>query len=87
VLEESAVPAVLARITPLWFVKKYLWPVTPGVEGEAVTLYDKLPVPAVQANVYPLLVKPASTESIKSAAVEDGDVAGPRAAIEGGYVP
>jgi hypothetical protein len=50
VLEESAAPAVLARITPLWSVKKYLWPVTPAVDGAAVMLYDRLPVPADQVN-------------------------------------
>ena len=37
VLEESARPFALARIVPLWSVKKDLWPVVPGVTGLAAT--------------------------------------------------
>ena len=35
VLEASATPLALARIVPLWSVKKDLWPVVPSVTGLA----------------------------------------------------
>ena len=76
-------PSVVWRITPLWSVKNFRWPVEEDV-GVATIEYDVMGVPATAVYVieYPLLTAGSLPKrlSTRSADVDDGVVAGAREA-------